>query len=257
MSRAGSQPMTEVQQYFNTREAGAFLGYALATLNIWRSGGRGPAYIKNAHVKYRREDLIRWADSSGQARKDLEAGLECHQEQLKRVSRPRGRTGAAQRERRLAAEPNCRICWQSRGVERKSVEVDHIIRLENGGSDDDSNIRCLCKGCHANVTRAQFDRSEVPTPVIGSTPQMGSAERAGSVGEDGATKPLDAQPLCRDCLEFDVVETPAEVNLRYVFEEDEDKGDEFVFYLCAYCQLDRARMAADTEAKCSSLLASS
>ena len=55
----------------------------------------------------------------------------------------------------------------------------------------------------------------------------------------------------------DAVETPAEVNFRYVFEEDEDKGDEFVFYLCAYCQLDRARIAADTEAKCPSLLASS
>lgn len=249
--------MTEARQYFSTREAGAFLGYALATLNIWRSGGRGPAYIKNARVKYRREDLIRWADSSGQARKDLEAGLECHQEQLKRVSRPRGRTGAAQRERRLAAEPNCRICWQSRSVERKSVEVDHIIRLENGGSDDDSNVRCLCKPCHAYVTRAHCDGCEVPDPVIAWEPQMGPAEPAGGAGEERATERLNAQPLCHYCHFGDNQEVPAEMNIRHRFAGDEDKGDEFDFYLCASCQLDRARQAADTEAKCPSLLASS
>lgn len=148
--------MTEPKQYFTTAEAAAFLSYSPASLNIWRSEGRGPAYIKNARARYRLEDLVRWGDSDGQARKDLEAGLECHQGRLGLVKRPRGRTGAAIRARRLAAEPHCRICLQTRSVERKSEEVDHIIRLEDGGSDDDANVRCLCKGCHAQVTREQL-----------------------------------------------------------------------------------------------------
>jgi hypothetical protein len=28
------------------------------------------------------------------------------------------------------------------------VEIDHIVRLEDGGSDDDENLRPVCRECH-------------------------------------------------------------------------------------------------------------
>jgi 5-methylcytosine-specific restriction protein A len=33
---------------------------------------------------------------------------------------------------------------------------DHIVPLARGGSDDDSNIRCLCEPCHKIRTAEQF-----------------------------------------------------------------------------------------------------
>jgi 5-methylcytosine-specific restriction protein A len=33
---------------------------------------------------------------------------------------------------------------------------DHIVPLTQGGSDEDSNIRCLCADCHQARTAEQF-----------------------------------------------------------------------------------------------------
>ncbi len=33
---------------------------------------------------------------------------------------------------------------------------DHIVPLTKGGSDEDSNIRCLCAECHQDRTTEQF-----------------------------------------------------------------------------------------------------
>ena len=147
--------MTELREYFTPIQAADFLGYSPASLDMWRSQGRGPAYVKDARIRYRRDDLKRWADVGGASRRELESGLECHQQQRARTKRARGRAGAATKARRLAAEPFCRDC-RSRGVERRSEQVDHIIRLDQGGSDDDENTRCLCKPCHAARTRDQL-----------------------------------------------------------------------------------------------------
>ena len=61
----------------------------------------------------------------------------------------------AQRLRRLKAEPLCRDC-ASAGIVREATAPDHIVPLSHGGSDEDSNIRCLCAECHANRTAEQF-----------------------------------------------------------------------------------------------------
>ena len=37
-----------------------------------------------------------------------------------------------------------------------STVPDHIKPLALGGSDDDTNIRCLCGPCHDAVTAEQF-----------------------------------------------------------------------------------------------------
>lgn len=69
-----------------------------------------------------------------------------------------------QRRRRLDAEPLCRICL-ARGITRASVVPDHIKPLAHGGTDHDSNIRCLCKPCHDEVTAEQFGQSRGPSTI--------------------------------------------------------------------------------------------
>ncbi|MBN3756056.1 HNH endonuclease [Paraburkholderia sp. Tr-20389] len=34
----------------------------------------------------------------------------------------------------------------------EATEVDHIIRLEEGGTDADANLQSLCHDCHARKT---------------------------------------------------------------------------------------------------------
>src|SRR3546814_8985816 len=63
------------------------------------------------------------------------------------AERLRGRRGVEQRRRRLQAEPLCRDC-KAKGVITAATAPDHIVPLALGGSDDDSNVRCLCPECH-------------------------------------------------------------------------------------------------------------
>lgn len=69
--------------------------------------------------------------------------------------RQRGRRAVAQRLRRLQAEPLCRDC-AARGLVREATVPDHIVPLARGGSDEDSNSRCLCADCHRARTAEQF-----------------------------------------------------------------------------------------------------
>ena len=79
------------------------------------------------------------------------------------AQRLRGRRGVEQRKRRLDAEPLCRHCLAKSRYTASTVP-DHIIPLAQGGTDDDSNIQCLCDECHDAKTRQDFGhrgRSEV------------------------------------------------------------------------------------------------
>lgn len=56
--------------------------------------------------------------------------------------------------RRLRAEflkrfPFCAACGEA------ATEVDHIVALRKGGSNDWSNLQAVCKRCHARKTVAQ------------------------------------------------------------------------------------------------------
>ncbi|WP_366521669.1 HNH endonuclease signature motif containing protein [Brevundimonas sp.] len=71
------------------------------------------------------------------------------------ADRLRGRAAVIQRLRRLQAEPLCRDC-AAKGRIREATAPDHIVPLTHGGSDEDSNIRCLCADCHQARTAEQF-----------------------------------------------------------------------------------------------------
>jgi 5-methylcytosine-specific restriction protein A len=46
--------------------------------------------------------------------------------------------------------------------------ASHLVPLTQGGSDEDSNIRCLCAECHQDRTAEQFGlRRTVPTGLDG------------------------------------------------------------------------------------------
>ena len=43
-------------------------------------------------------------------------------------------------------EPWCRTCGAP------ATDVDHIVRRNYGGSEDDSNLQSLCHPCHSSKT---------------------------------------------------------------------------------------------------------
>jgi len=51
----------------------------------------------------------------------------------------------------MRREPLCRHCL-ARGVVRAATELDHIVPLSRGGSDDDDNKQPLCAECHYRKT---------------------------------------------------------------------------------------------------------
>lgn len=68
------------------------------------------------------------------------------------TQRVRGRKWMTQRQRiQMRDACTCAGC----GLVRIDHEVDHIVPLEQGGSNDDSNLQLLCSGpdgCHAKKT---------------------------------------------------------------------------------------------------------
>jgi 5-methylcytosine-specific restriction enzyme A len=60
-----------------------------------------------------------------------------------------GKDWEARRARVLREEPNCRLCGTP------ATDVDHIVAHADGGTDDRSNLRSLCRDCHKQVTSEQ------------------------------------------------------------------------------------------------------
>lgn len=64
------------------------------------------------------------------------------------VERIRGRASQRRRERLLSANPLCVVCERA-GRIAAATELDHVVPLWKGGSEDDSNMQGLCSTCHA------------------------------------------------------------------------------------------------------------
>lgn len=79
--------------------------------------------------------------------------------------RTRGRALQEIRDFHRAIQPLCLRCLsKTPPVTRLWTELDHIKRLEDGGTDDDSNLQGLCHDCHADKTteeRGYTRRAEI------------------------------------------------------------------------------------------------
>ena len=67
--------------------------------------------------------------------------------------RIRGRRLMARNKRILSINPLCAEC-QKHGKVTVATEVDHIIPLFKGGTEEDNNLQGLCRACHEVKTLA-------------------------------------------------------------------------------------------------------
>lgn len=70
------------------------------------------------------------------------------------VQRTRGSTWMRIRRAQLCAHPLCAAC-RSRGVVAAAEEVDHVVPLHLGGTDDAVNLQSLCVECHRAKTASE------------------------------------------------------------------------------------------------------
>ncbi|MEO7578551.1 MAG: HNH endonuclease signature motif containing protein [Massilia sp.] len=68
-----------------------------------------------------------------------------------------GRRLQAMRARLFKEHPLCVICLEA-GRAVAATERDHIVSLEEGGPDDQTNEQALCAQCHASKSQAEAQR---------------------------------------------------------------------------------------------------
>lgn len=74
------------------------------------------------------------------------------------VERVRGRALQALRKRLLRANPLCVMC-EAQGRVTAATELDHIVALTNGGTNESSNLQGLCRECHGLKTRSDLGQA--------------------------------------------------------------------------------------------------
>lgn len=81
------------------------------------------------------------------------------QREARKPKRIRGRALQERNARLFRKNPLCVRCAE-RGITRAVDHWDHIIPLELGGADDESNLQGLCIACH-NEKTAEEARARV------------------------------------------------------------------------------------------------
>lgn len=75
-----------------------------------------------------------------------------------RVERKRGSAGV--KDRNAIKDRDCGLCQECRRQGKTTIgsEVDHIIELQDGGSDEADNKELLCRPCHEAKTAREATR---------------------------------------------------------------------------------------------------
>lgn len=76
---------------------------------------------------------------------------------IDRQPRTRGRRWMRLKHVVLVEEPICKICGRA-----ASVQVDHIIPICKGGTDERSNLQGVCEECHEEKTRKDLGLKKKP-----------------------------------------------------------------------------------------------
>lgn len=73
------------------------------------------------------------------------------------VERKRGTTLIRLRRRLFARDPLCAMCKAAGRVTLATVR-DHVVPLQEGGADEESNTQGLCAACHDQKSLAERQR---------------------------------------------------------------------------------------------------
>lgn len=76
------------------------------------------------------------------------------------MDRIRGRRLQAIRKAFLAKHPLCARC-SAQGFITAAAEVDHVIPLHKGGTNEESNYAALCRPCHLEKTKEDMGWAKV------------------------------------------------------------------------------------------------
>lgn len=112
------------------------------------------------------------------------------------VVRIRGRTRMVRNERLLRREPLCRLCQKkSPPVVTVAIEIDHIVPLSRGGTENEANLQPLCGSCHEEKTLKDLNLRSWPSVGRDGWPL---ARARGSVIEGECSEVKDIKRLSHD-----------------------------------------------------------
>lgn len=102
------------------------------------------------------------------------------------TERIRGRTLQRIRGRIMQGQPLCRMC-EEKGFVTPGAEMDHIVPLFKGGSNDDDNLQMLCVECHRKKSADDLGMAYKPTIGLDGWP---IGHQTGGAGQNPSEKLL-------------------------------------------------------------------
>jgi len=94
----------------------------------------------------------------------------------------------------LSQCPLCVKC-QSKGRITAATEVDHIVPLHKGGTDDLDNLQSLCHDCHAEKTATEQGKRRKPEIGLDGWPvDTGGGQKSGAIALETGRYPRFTHP---------------------------------------------------------------